>query len=209
MISQRKRLRRFYHKGAVYFISTYTEDRYPYFNEPIFCELLSEQIMLGSTIKCYNIYAYVILPEHIHLLIQPEGEYNISNIIHSIKRNSSRYINHIIDNNPVREIYKSPLRVSENIMAEIIEFEKHLRSLIIRFWDKYTTDGVLAMPRFQWHKSFHDHMLRDNEDIRDYYEYIINNPVKESLVDDPLDYKWIYIRESDDFRGRESDLDAR
>ena len=195
----RKLLRRFYQRGAVYFITTYTKNRYPFFKEDVFCEVLSYEVDILSRMKEFITHAYVIMPDHLHILIQPEGETNISKIMQSIKKNSSRYINQIIDNNPVREIYKSPLPVSEGIKEDIKAFEKHLSGLIDFFLNKYSEDEILTMPRFQWQRSFHDHILRDNEDTRDYYEYIINNPVKESVVDDSYDYSWIYIRDSDDF----------
>jgi len=44
----------------------------------------------------YKLFAYVIMPDHIHLLIQPEGDKKISKILNQIKGVSSRKINLIL-----------------------------------------------------------------------------------------------------------------
>jgi len=213
-MKERRYLRRFYEVGLVYFITTFTKDRFPYFKESIFCELLAFEIELASHLKNFGIYGYVIMPDHIHILIQPMGDYNISKIIQFIKRNSSKNINRLFDNDllnknpflykkPVGEIAQSPLRVgsikSSDMKDMVLKFERHYLELRCQFYKKHTLDSISTIPRFQWHKSFYDHILRDNENIGDHYEYIINNPLKHSLTENPYDYRWIYIKESDDF----------
>lgn len=39
------------------------------------------------------IHSYVIMPNHIHLLIEPIGEWNIQNIVGAIKKYTAREIN--------------------------------------------------------------------------------------------------------------------
>jgi REP element-mobilizing transposase RayT len=210
----RKYLRRFYEAGLIYFITTSTKDRFPYFKESIFCELLAFEIELASHLKNFETYGYVIMPDHLHLLVQLMGDYNISKIVQFIKRNSSRSIKRILNRNSVeytvREIAQSPLRegriTSSDINRRIEDFESHLSELRSKFYKKHSLSCITAIPEFKWHKSFYDHILRDNENIGDYYEYIINNLLKHSLTENPYDYRWIYIKESDDFI-KQIDLD--
>ena len=35
-----------------------------------------------------------------------------------------------------------------------------------------------GLSEFQWQKSFHDHIIRDDEDLSRVREYIVNNPLK-------------------------------
>ena len=79
--------------GAIYFVTTVTKDRFPYFNEDENCMILSNDIKFCQTIKNFHLYGYKINPDHIHLLIQTSSfEESISSILHNIKRTSSLHI---------------------------------------------------------------------------------------------------------------------
>ncbi len=73
--------KRYYIDGAIYFITTATIARYPYFLDDIICDLMVEQIWLAQRLMKFQIYAYAIMPDHIHLLIQPQTGFNYSNIM--------------------------------------------------------------------------------------------------------------------------------
>jgi len=41
-----------------------------------------------------------------------------------------------------------------------------------------------------WQKSYHDHILRKNENLREAIRYVLNNPVRANLVSDYKNYKF-------------------
>jgi len=41
-----------------------------------------------------------------------------------------------------------------------------------------------------WQKSYHDHVVRTEEDVEDIARYIVGNPVRASLADAPADYPY-------------------
>jgi putative transposase len=41
-----------------------------------------------------------------------------------------------------------------------------------------------------WQRSYYDHVLREDEDVIGYIRYILNNPVRHSLVDSWSEYQW-------------------
>ena len=50
-------------------------------------QLFVEALQAARVRHCFDIWAYVIMPEHVHLLIWPRNEvYSISNILKAIKR---------------------------------------------------------------------------------------------------------------------------
>ena len=69
--------KRFYDKDHVYFITTVTEQRFPYFNEGLFCELFIENLRMCKKMKRFELYAFTIIPDHVHLLVRPGDEYNV------------------------------------------------------------------------------------------------------------------------------------
>ena len=151
--------RRIYDKGLVYFITTNTEFRFPYFKIDMLCKILKCTMVMGVKWRQYRLIAYSILPDHLHLLVQPFGIFNISQAMHYIKRHSSRNINKIIDG-------------SGEDMYPRLRFD---------------------IPRFKWQGSFHDHIIRDEDDFNNHIEYIYINPVKHGIVDEPECYRWVGI----------------
>jgi putative transposase len=51
---------------------------------------------------------------------------------------------------------------------------------------------LLNPPPVVWMRGFHDRMIRENEDVARYIEYVVLNPVRAGLVDHPKRYPWVY-----------------
>lgn len=107
--------------------------------------------------KEYSLLGFTIMANHVHLLFRPiiEGEnpnedhvnpYHVTKILQSLKSNTARKINKVLQKN-----------------------------------------GQL------WHNESYDHVVRDEKELREIANYILNNPVKAGLVDDLFKYKWTYI----------------
>jgi REP element-mobilizing transposase RayT len=80
-------------EDACYFVTFYTKHRFPYFKESIFCDLFVENLRLCKQLKGFLLYGWVVIYEHIHLMIQPNNKYNISDVMQFLKRHTSRNIN--------------------------------------------------------------------------------------------------------------------
>ena len=92
-------LKHYDEKNNVYFITTVTKDREPVFNDELACQLFIN-LLTYYKIKYYiNIKAFVIMPDHIHLIIQSLGEQSISDFMKMLKGNFTRYYNEIINKN--------------------------------------------------------------------------------------------------------------
>ena len=83
-------IRRYYFPGQIVFITQIVKDRKPVFNNPVMVELLYETLINVQKLHPFLLLAYVFLPEHFHLLIQPTGQSNFSQIMHSLKFNFTR-----------------------------------------------------------------------------------------------------------------------
>ncbi len=96
-MKHRNSQKRIYIKNAIYFITTNVDEPLFLFKEDLFCELFVEDLKFCREIKQFNIFGYKVNPDHIHLLIQPTGKYNYSEIMQNLKRVSSLHINQIIE----------------------------------------------------------------------------------------------------------------
>ncbi|QQR83325.1 transposase [Candidatus Peregrinibacteria bacterium] len=171
--SHRNSQKRIYSDQGVYFVTTVTHERFPFFAEPIFCELFVENLRLCKALKRYELYGWVLMHDHVHLLIQPNVDWNISQIMHSLKRNVSRNINIVLgegeDNYP-RLLHR---KMIDKYKCKFMQKSAHEQNKI---------------PLFRWQKSFHDHLIRDEQDLQHHYEYIINNPIKAEYPE-----HWMYV----------------
>ena len=79
---------RYYIPNAIVFITMVTQDRHPYFRDDQDVELLFDTMRTVQSIHRFNLLAYVVLPDHIHVLLRVgDLSGNFSVPIHSIKRN--------------------------------------------------------------------------------------------------------------------------
>lgn len=81
------RYRRLYIEGAIYFVTTVVRKRKPLFRDSDMVELLLNTLREAKRHHPFAMKAYVILPDHCHLMLRPTGSSNISAIMHSFKRN--------------------------------------------------------------------------------------------------------------------------
>ncbi|MFH1781984.1 MAG: transposase [Patescibacteria group bacterium] len=137
----------------IYFISTKTKENFPYFNTEIYSKILINVIWNSQKLKKFYIYGYIIMPNHLHIMIEPMN-YSISKILQSIKLNSSMDINKLIKYNFNNQYYN-------------VEGGKSIFRLPKR--------------KFAWQLGFHDHLIRSQNDFLNHINYIKNNPIHHGI----------------------------
>lgn len=158
-----KHIHRTYIPDGVYFVTTYIHHRILYFHNPDLAKICEANMWNVFQIQECVVFAYVVMPDHLHLLVQPTAK-NISECMRSIKTNASRDINRYV------RLHRSHNRgPGTPVMA------------------------VFVMEHFLWQSSFYDHVIRDDRDFRAHVEYIHYNPVKAGLVRQPEAYPFLFI----------------
>ena len=112
----RLRLGRFSEPGRIYLITTVTRDRRPLFHDLFVGRLLTR--VLANAQADANTLAYVIMPDHLHWLMQLTGNRDLSEMVHQIKSVSAHRINHRLENSgPVwqRGFHDHAVRRDEDI----------------------------------------------------------------------------------------------
>jgi len=175
-IFHRNSQKRYYGEGKTYYIVTKTHENFPYFRELIFCELFIEELKLCKEMKNFVLFAWSIIYDHVNLLIKTREEYNISQIMKSLKENVSRDANYIITGKTNEgDTSTCRLHLKEMIGSWQIEYDKKYNRAQCNF------------PLFKWQKSFHDHVIRGQKDFYHHYGYTVNNPLKHGL---PENWPW-------------------
>jgi putative transposase len=71
---------------AWYFVSVVTRDRYPYFKSSEACQLLLDGCKEVRKRHPYRLGALVIMPDHWHALLKPQGKEVIESVVGIIKQ---------------------------------------------------------------------------------------------------------------------------
>ncbi|HEQ98185.1 MAG TPA: hypothetical protein ENO22_02455 [candidate division Zixibacteria bacterium] len=130
-------------------------------SEELFCIYLADAVNLARQRNNFALLAYVIMPNHVHLLILPQNEeYSIAKILKSVKQSCARRaLRYLRNNNP-------------GFLKRLITGQKNPK---YRFW----MDG----PGY-------DRNIITIKALRYSIDYIHNNPVRANLVDSPALWKW-------------------
>ena len=126
----------------------------------------AEAVNRSSVRFNFDVWAYVIMPEHVHLLIYPKNEiYSISDILKSIKQPVAR---------------------------RTVNFLKIHKPEILRL----LMTGEPQHPyRFWQHGGGYDRNIRNNSELMNLFDYIHYNPVRRGLVELPMEWYWSSARD--------------
>jgi len=163
---------------ACYFVTCKTQGNVPFFRERIFCDLFVENLRFCKRFKGFLLFGWVLAYDHFHLLVQPGDEWNVSEIMHCLKRNFSHnanIINGIINPSEGRDNYPG------------LRFRGMLDKYQQQFIQKHKNQN--PYPKFKWQDKFHDHYIRNENDFDYHMEYIEHNQIKHGL---PSDWPYIY-----------------
>jgi REP element-mobilizing transposase RayT len=195
--------KRYHQENKAYFITFNVDGRKEFFREELFCELFIAELKLVKELKKFKLHAFAVNPDHVHLLLTPGKEYNISEIMQSLKRNFSRNVNKIIFDLPISEgedPYPRHLTgdIRECRLQLVFEnFKNNFINLKTKFNQKYPKHNLfkpVCAGKFKWQSSYRDHVIRDRKDYDHHLHYTIYNNLKHGLSEN---YKYTSLNYPD------------
>lgn len=90
------KLRRYLEPGASYYVTSVTNGREKIFLSPKVCKLFIVTMEFYKYYLDYKLYAFVVMPDHFHAIIEPGNEFNISVIMNKIKGNFGNKYNKMV-----------------------------------------------------------------------------------------------------------------
>lgn len=163
-LKHRNSQRRIYVTDGIYFTTSNTKHWFPFFKEPIFCELFVENLRICKKLKQFKLYSWFLGYDHFHLQLRPSDGWDYSGVMHSIKRNIARDINKIIHYSAGEDPNLRRFRRYHNHHTNYFIIGEHM-DLRLRRWKtkfclKYGNNN--PFPHFQWLHSFHppEHTIR-------------------------------------------------
>lgn len=150
---------------GIYFVSFATVGWIDVFTRRIYKDILIDSLIYCQKEKGLEIYAWVIMSNHVHLICSSKTN-DLSGTIRDLKRHTSKEILKTIENN-------------------IQESRKEWMLAIFKKAGTYNSNN--ANYQF-WRQDNKPIELFSNEVIQQKVDYIHNNPVVEGYVENPQDY---------------------
>ena len=177
----------------VYFITSCVDDKIESFREKLFCELWINELKMAKEMHKFQLYAFCLNYNHFHLLIKPNNKIaDYSEIVKFLKRNFSQNVNKIMGYNKFILHYgddnaNNLSSVGDNAHCRLqsswrFRMDNFISDLRNEFMQKHGINH--NFPKFKWQKSFHDHIIRNENDFNNYWNYTMHNFKKHNLPDD-------------------------
>ena len=138
----------------------------PLFSRERTCRWMLDALRLGPEKDQYDLWAHVIMPEHVHVVMLPHGSARISGILTTVKQSASRRALNWVK------------RYSPDFLAHLEDRQPGGRRSY-RFWQR---------------GGGHDRNLRTLSDIYEKIDYVHNNPVRRGLCATPAEWPWSSCR---------------
>jgi REP element-mobilizing transposase RayT len=145
--------------NAAYFITTTSRNFIPLFNNCEVREIVYSSLKFLKGKYRYKIVGYCLVPDHIHLMIQAEGDLDVSRVMADFKRFTAH------------EIYNNFKKNKDNYWLKILENSA------------YKGQGFSV-----WQETFRSEVVYEDKFLQKQLNYIHNNPVRRGLVKNAVDW---------------------
>lgn len=167
-------------QSAPYFLTLQIVNWIDIFTKKTYRDIIIESLKFCQTEKHLEVYAFVIMSNHIHLILR-SGMGDLSGTLRDFKKFTSRKIIKSIDN---------PQESRRKWMLKLFEFEAMKRKKVSKMQ--------------MWTHENHAIALYSNTFMIEKLDYIHNNPVKAGIVEHPERYLYSSAR---NYAGMESVLE--
>jgi REP element-mobilizing transposase RayT len=150
-------------EGKPYFITYTLVDWIDLFTRECYVNILVDSIRYCQQQKGLEVYAYVIMPSHVHMIARCEGK--LSNILRDMKEHTSKMI--------IRELLENPQESRREWLLEKFTISEQNQKRQYRVWQVGNHPEELYSDRFIDQKEKYIHM----------------NPVEVGIVSRPEHYR--------------------
>jgi len=149
----------------LYFITTTAVHRAQLLNPDINKQIIIDSFSYMRLKKWINLYAFVVMPNHIHLIVRFLGSHNLSDVMREFKKHTSKQIIHL-----------AQAESNHKMLSYLEKAAETIKDQHYKVWeDGYDARDVFSLP-----------FLKQKMD------YLHNNPCQPQwrLVDQLEDYIW-------------------
>ena len=152
-------------KDGIYFVTSTITEWLPVFTSEKYFEIIIGSLQFCKEKRCFNLYAYVILDNHFHLVASAP---DLSETMTSMKKYTAHEI--------IRQLEEDK---KEWLLNQLAYYKKRHK--------KKSTHQV-------WQEGFHPQLLINEDMLIQKIDYMHHNPVKRGFVDLPEHWRYSSAR---------------
>jgi putative transposase len=180
MLAHRKTCKAFDEPGHAHALTFSCYRRQPFLSRDRSCNWTIEAIRDATAKHAFHLWAYVLMPEHVHLLVCPtEAKYSTSAFLKSLKKS--------VANRAIRFVRQQ----APSFLARMADRRPN-GSLCHRFWQR-----ARGYDRNVWEPRYVFQLI----------DYIHANPVRRELCERPEDWAWSSAADYAGFQKRPLKID--
>ena len=172
-------------------ITLVADSRRPVFADMRLAKATLAALLSPETLTTMHLRAFTLMPEHLHLLAGVRNpDLHLPNLIGIFKSfttqlywKRSREIAASQEVSlPSQNVGKSDVEQSRRLLAPLIEARATLRPEVVDLRNWPPVRPELFLKKHLWQAKFFDHIIRNDNDLRENFEYIAMNPVRAGYV---------------------------
>ena len=151
--------------AGIYFVTTSAVGRKHVFRRDLIKRILVDSLNTGRILGQYQLFAFVIMPNHVHVIVRCLGEYAIGDVVRELKKATSNLI--------LRQLEAEG---NEKALAVLAAAAEHTKKKDHAIWEEEYQAKDVFSPNF----------------LRQKVEYTHNNPCQPhwQLAAKPEEYVW-------------------
>jgi putative transposase len=175
-----KGLKRYYGQKHFHFVTFSCYRRLPLLAGEPARDLFVEELIRVRAECRFLLAGYVLMPNHVHLLMSEPAKGNPSTVLQMLKQRVSRKMRKRMEKAPPSKIEDgAPTRSVRATRPPTPGLESRLNSL----------ESIDELPQF-WQSRFYDFNVYSHGKMREKLDYMHANPVTRGLVKHPQDWAW-------------------
>ncbi|HED07891.1 MAG TPA: hypothetical protein ENI57_07240 [Ignavibacteria bacterium] len=155
--------------------------------------------------KEYKLIAYTIMPNHLHIIFIPNKDVKRAGLPwrqtgcslknKSNERRTRRSTRNVFVERAV--VRSKTTKNSERRNPSTTEAGTSLYNITeimksLKWYTAKEANKILNRKGKFWQHESYDHVIRNEKELQRLVEYVLNNPVKAGLIDNPYHYEWSY-----------------
>ena len=180
-------------------ITLVADERRPFFADMLLAKSILTTLLSPQTLAKLQLRAFTLMPDHLHLLAGISSpELDVPNAIGGFKsfttqlywKRSQEIIASGKISLPSQSVAKSDFREYRTLMPGLLNGQITLRPEVVKLknWPSISPESFLR--KHLWQARFFDHVIRNDQDLRENIHYIAMNPVRAGYVTQPCFYPY-------------------
>jgi REP element-mobilizing transposase RayT len=165
--------------------------RRPVFADMLLAKAVLTTLLSPATLEKMQLRAFTLMPDHLHLVAGISSpKLDIPNVVGSFKsfttqlywKRSQEIIASGEISLPSQSVSKSDLPESRKLMKSLFDGKATLRPEVVELKNWPTVQREDFLKKHLWQAKFFDHVIRNDNDLRENLNYIAMNPVRAGYV---------------------------